>query len=140
MRHPGSGDCPFVPMTSPKEICVRSGRYSVSQRAVAIRALGWRLRVGATADPSLRIHDKAGHTADLLGQSPLPGGEGEHCAAHAYVLVSGDGTSPPLRRSKIFIGRSARAVQALTAKFLPALRATPTLKPDKGSAYLEAHA
>jgi hypothetical protein len=37
-------------------------------------------------------------------------------------------------------GRSARDVQALAAKFLPALRAMPTLKPDKGSAYLEAHA
>jgi hypothetical protein len=37
-------------------------------------------------------------------------------------------------------GRSAREGQALTAKFLPALRAMPTLKPDKGSAYLEAHA
>jgi hypothetical protein len=37
-------------------------------------------------------------------------------------------------------GRSAREGQALTAKFLPALRAKPTLKPDKGSAYLEAHA
>src|SRR5260370_146394 len=37
-------------------------------------------------------------------------------------------------------GRSAREGQALTAKFFPALRAKPTLKPDKGSAYLEAHA
>jgi hypothetical protein len=37
-------------------------------------------------------------------------------------------------------GCSMGEAGASTAKFLPALRAMPTLKPDKGSAYLEAHA
>jgi hypothetical protein len=46
----------------------------LTQHAVAIPALGWRLHVGATPNLSLRIHVKAGHTADPLGQSPLPGG------------------------------------------------------------------
>ena len=53
----------FIDLTiEPKRL-----KRRLTQSAVAIPALGWRLRVGATANLSLRIQVKAGHAADLLG-------------------------------------------------------------------------
>jgi hypothetical protein len=45
----------------------------LTQRPVAIRALGWRLRVEDHADLLLRNHDGTWRTFRSRGQSPLPG-------------------------------------------------------------------
>ena len=82
-------------------------RPCLTQRAVAIPALGWRLRVGATANLSLRIHVKAGHNADLLGQSPLPGGGSawESPALEMPEIVSGSARWEQDRiRQEIYLG------------------------------------
>jgi hypothetical protein len=47
---------------------------SLTQRAVAIPALGWRLRVELRGVLFLRSNHQATDTMDLTGQSPLPGG------------------------------------------------------------------
>jgi hypothetical protein len=50
----GSGDCPTRPLTFPMLTRFRSDRLALAKRAVAIRALGWRLRVEVGDHRSLR--------------------------------------------------------------------------------------
>ena len=52
---------------------IRSDRLAVAQRAVANRALGWRLRVELGSAQSLRSNCSKRNTIDVVGQSPLPG-------------------------------------------------------------------
>jgi hypothetical protein len=52
---------------------IRSDRFGVAQRAVANRALGWRLRVQLGGAQSLRSNCSKGNIIDVVGQSPLPG-------------------------------------------------------------------
>jgi hypothetical protein len=51
---------------------IRSDRLAVAQRAVANRALGWRLRVELGDAQSLRSNCSKRNTIDAVGQSPLP--------------------------------------------------------------------
>jgi hypothetical protein len=52
---------------------IRSDRLAVAQRAVANRALGWRLRVELGGAQSLRSNCSKRNTIDVVRQSPLPG-------------------------------------------------------------------
>ena len=69
----GSGDCPDMPLALVTFSLDQGTGRTLTQRAVAIRALEWRLRVSVTIDmsPCARVRIRNGQEA--LGQSPLPG-------------------------------------------------------------------
>ena|ERR1700722_3283376 len=72
-RATGSVGCPARSMVRLTTSYGRSDRLGETQRAVAIRALGWRLRVESTHAQSLWFNGSALIAVDLPGQSPLPG-------------------------------------------------------------------
>jgi hypothetical protein len=58
------------PWFEPTSSCFRSDRSALTQRAVAIRALGWRLRVESCGAQSFPFSCSEANTTDLVGQSP----------------------------------------------------------------------
>jgi hypothetical protein len=71
----------------PGSIIFPKRQVSLASTAVAIRALGWRLRVESRNAYSLRFSVGMMITTDLVGQSPLPRDPRTHAFALSAVLA-----------------------------------------------------
>jgi hypothetical protein len=72
VRSPGSGDCPKRFRTYITHQVNGGITRGLTQRPVAIRALGWRLRVELRLTGRFEVILRSGHTTDFIRQSPLP--------------------------------------------------------------------
>jgi hypothetical protein len=63
----GSDDCPLTPDPASRRMIARRNRRITTPRAVAIRALGWRLRVGVRLIFWLRPRQSAGYALGFEG-------------------------------------------------------------------------
>ena len=81
----GSGHCPKSSLPYPKPSPFRSDRFGMAQRAVAIRALRWRLRVEPELTSRFGNRLQRSTSQGVLGQSPLPVGHRGRAAARRLL-------------------------------------------------------